>query len=138
MAAGDALRVSTRAGSATAAATTCPAIVERDVHGPVGAALLAELARAVERVDDPDAFGAEPDRVVGALLGEHGVVGVRRGERGDDELVRRAVALGPELGRVGAGRVHRRAQRDQELPRLGGDGGGVAMVVGGGGHGGGR
>ena len=29
---------------------------ERDVHGPVGAAGFAVLARAVERVDDPDAF----------------------------------------------------------------------------------
>ena len=60
------------------------------------------------------------------------------GEGGDDEVVRRPVALGPEVGGIGAGCVHRRPQRDQELARLGGDGGGVAVVVGGRGHGGGR
>ena len=35
---------------------------ERDVHRPVGAAVLAELAGAVERVDDPDPLGGEPGR----------------------------------------------------------------------------
>ena len=134
VAAGDALSVRARAGSATAAATTCPAIAERDVHGPVGATLLAELAGAVERIDDPDAVGAESDRVVGRLLGEHRVVSVGGGERGDDELVRRPVALGPEVGGIGAVGVHRRPQRDEQLARLGGDGGGVAVVGSGGGH----
>ena len=107
---------------------------------PIGASLLAELAGAIERIDDPHAFGAEPDGVVGTFLGEHRVVGMARGDGGEDEIVRRPVALGAEVGGVGARCVHGRPQRNQELTGLGGDGGGVAMVVGGrgSGHGGGR
>ena len=48
---------------------------QRDVHGPVDRGGLAELAGAVERIDDPHPLGAEPDGVVDALLGQHGVVG---------------------------------------------------------------
>ena len=78
----------------------------------------------------------EPHRVVGALLGQHRVVGVRRRQRRHDEVVRRPVARGLDLGGVGAGGVHGGAQRHEELARLGGDGGGVAVVGGGGSHGG--
>ena len=133
-AAGDALRVRRARRERDRGGDDLPVDRERDVHGPVGATLLAELAGAVERIDDPDAVGAEPDRVVGRLLREHGVVGVGGGERGDDELVRRPVALGPEVGGIGAVGVHRRPQRDEQLARLGGDGGGVAVVGSGGGH----
>ena len=67
--------VSPSAGSATAPATGRAADDERDVHGPVGAGRLAELAGAVERIDDPDPVGGEAGGVVLALLGEHGVAG---------------------------------------------------------------
>ena len=131
VAGGDALRVRPRAGSATAAATISPSIVQRDVDRPVGTSLLAELAGAVERIDDPDAFGAEPDGVVDTLLRQHGVVGVGRGNGGTMNSWERPVALGAEVVGVGARGVHRRPQRDEQLPGLGGDGGGVAVVVGG-------
>ena len=78
----------------------------------------------------------EPGGVVGAFLGQDRVVGVRLRQRGDDEVVRRPVALRLDLGGVGAGRVQGGAQGDQALARLGGDGGRGAVVVGGGGLGG--
>jgi hypothetical protein len=108
------------------------------VHGPVGPARFAEFACAVEWIDDPDPFGREAHRIVGALLGEHGVVGVGGRERGHDELVRRPVALGAQVLGVGRGREHGRPERDEELAGFGGDRRGVAMVGGGGRHGRGR
>ena len=50
------------------------------MDGPVAAAGFAELARAVERVDDPHPFAFEPDRVVLRLLRQHRVVGPGLGE----------------------------------------------------------
>ena len=47
------------------------------MHRPVGAAGLAELPGAVERVDDPHPLGVEAAAVLGALLGQHAVVGPR-------------------------------------------------------------
>ena len=61
---------------------------------------------------------------------------MRRRQRADDEVVRGAVALGADVGRIGAGSVQGRTTGDEQLPGFGGDGGGDAMVVGGGGHGG--
>ena len=49
------------------------ALPEGHVHGPVVARRLGELAGAVERVHDPDPVAGEPDLVVLALLGQHGV-----------------------------------------------------------------
>ncbi len=46
------------------------AVDEGHVDGPVGAAGLAELPGAVERVDDPDAIGTESRPVLDALLGQ--------------------------------------------------------------------
>ena len=135
---GDAFRVSPRAGQRDRGRLDLPVDRQRHVDGPVGATLLAELAGAVERIDDPDARRREPRRVVDALLRQHRVVGMRRRQRGDDEVVRRAVALGADVGGIGAGGVQGGAQGDEQLPGLGGDGGGGAVVVGGGGHGGGR
>ena len=111
---------------------------QRDVDRPVGTSLLTELARAVEGIDDPDAPHRQPLGVVDALLGQHGVVGVRSSQRRHDEMVGGEVAFGAELLGVGAGRVHRGPQRDEQLPGLGRDGGRVAVVVGRRGHGRGR
>jgi hypothetical protein len=61
---------------------------QRDVHGPVGAAVLGELAGAVERVDDPHPVGGEPGRVVAALLREHRVTGTQPRQLGHEQLVR--------------------------------------------------
>ena len=63
------------AGSATARRVGHAVDDERDVHGPVGAAGLAALARAVERVDDPHALALEADGIVLRLLREDRVVG---------------------------------------------------------------
>ena len=64
-----------------------------DVHGPVGAAILAELPGAVERIDDPDPFAFEPDRIVLRLFGEDGVVGAGGPECGQDPFVGGGVRL---------------------------------------------
>ena len=62
------------------------------VDGPVGAARLAELPGAVERVHDPHPVRAEPGGVVGALLGENDVTGAPSGQFPGEELMREAVA----------------------------------------------
>jgi hypothetical protein len=93
------------------------ALPEGDVHGPVGTVELGELPGAVERVDDPDAGGDQPDRVVGALLGEDGVVGAERGELVDEEAVRLHVP-----GRLAGGGIIELAPADaqQQLSGRGG------------------
>jgi hypothetical protein len=52
---------------------------QRDVYGPVLTAEFGELARAVQRVDDPHPVGTEPSRIgllfFGGLFGEHRVIG---------------------------------------------------------------
>ena len=68
------------------------ALPQRDVDGPVVARGLGELAGAVERVDDPDPVAGEPDLVVLALLGQHGVARPVLGEQLHDQLVGGAVA----------------------------------------------
>ena len=62
------------AGRLTAPAAKRSPVPQGDVHGPVVAAVLAELVGAVERVDDPHPVGVEAARVLDALLGQHGVV----------------------------------------------------------------
>jgi hypothetical protein len=62
------------------------------VDGPVGAARLAELPGAVQRVDDPHPARGQPRGVVGALLGEHHVTGAAGGQFGGEEVVRLPVA----------------------------------------------
>jgi hypothetical protein len=61
------------------------------MHRPV-VAPLAELARAVERIDDPQAARLQARRVVGRFLGEDGVARARLGEPRQDQRVRLAVA----------------------------------------------
>ena len=73
-----------------------------DVHGPVVARRLGELAGAVERVDDPDPAGVQPDLVVLALLGEDGVVRPVLGEQGHQQLVGGLVAGVLELAALEA------------------------------------
>ena len=78
VAAGTMLRVSARCRERHRGRDNRPTDRERDVDRPIGASLLAELAGAIERIDDPHAFGAEPDGIVGTFLGEHRVVGTAR------------------------------------------------------------
>ncbi len=68
---------------------------QRDVHRPVDAARFAELPGAVERIDDPDALGVEPTRVLLAFLREHGVIGAMDGELVGEVLLRDRVARRP-------------------------------------------
>ena len=57
------------------------------MHRPVRPSLLAKLASAVERVDDPDTPGAEPSLVVDAFLREHRVIGTLLREQLHQQLV---------------------------------------------------
>ena len=91
------------AGSATAPSVR-PAVAapERDVDGEVVAPaavveVLAELARAVERVDDPDALRGQPARVVGRLLGQDRVARPGRGQRGREPRLGAGVARAAEV-----------------------------------------
>ena len=69
------------------------------MDGPVGAPGLAELAGAVERVDDPEAAVAR--HVLESLLGPHVVVGVEPVQLGDQELVGHPIARRPDVARRG-------------------------------------
>ena len=63
------------------------------MHRPIRPARFAELARAVERIDDPDPFGVEPyEVVVLGLLGQHRVAVAPLCELRRDEVVRLLVA----------------------------------------------
>ena len=83
------------------------------MDGPVGSSRLAELAGAVERVDDPYPVGGQPCLVVEAFLGKDGVGGAFPGQLGHQELVGLAVtsvsqgtgiaALGTQVEKEAAG-----------------------------------
>ena len=63
------------------------------MNGPVFAGRFPVLSGAVEWVDDPDAATLEANRVVDALLREHGVIWSELGETANQELVGEAIAL---------------------------------------------
>ena len=65
------------------------------MHGPVTAPELAELAGAVERVDDPETARARD--VLEPLLRTHVVVGVEAVELVDEEPVGHVVAGGADI-----------------------------------------
>ena len=75
---------------------------EADVHGEV-TGLRQEVARPVERIDDPDAALAEPHRIVRRLFGEERVArGTRVRRPIEDQRVGRPVGDGHRR-RVGLG-----------------------------------
>ena len=88
------------------------------MHRPVLAAGLAELPRAVERIDDPGAAAALGRAL--ALLGEHRVARPLVAEPAREELVRAPVAFGG----IAVG-----ADREQELSGLGREARGKTVVV---------
>jgi len=73
---------------------------EGDVHGPVGARGLGELARAVEGVDYPDPPRVEAARVVGGLFRQDAVAGEARPALRGEETTATPVAFAPELAAV--------------------------------------
>ena len=73
------------------------------MDGPVAATRLAELAGAVEGIDDPDPLATQAAEVIGRLLGEHRVVWSCLGEGRRQELVGHTVALGAQRVGVGVG-----------------------------------
>ncbi len=103
---------------------------QRDVHGPVVAGRLGELAGAVEGVDDPHARGAQPvlvgDRGL-ALLGHHRVARTVLGAERHQQVVRRLVPGVLELPAL----EPLAADLGQQLAGDGGRPGGEDVVVGG-------
>ena len=112
------------------------------MHGEVVApaavlAVLAELAGAVERVDDPDALGGQPDGVVGGLLGQDRVTGTGLGERRREPRLRGGVAgvrrssVAPASGSSPSGRSASawRRRPSEHLAGTGRQGGGEPGVV---------
>ena len=94
------------------------------MHRPVGAAALAELVRAVERVDDPHPIGSEAATVVGAFFREHDIVGPSGGDRVEQEPVGGSITRVHDLPRVSAlvpqllAELHeQRARLDREARR---------------------
>ena len=102
---------------------------EGHVHGPVGARHFAVLAGAVERIDDPDAFGVEPGEIVLALLAEHRVVRALFGQTAHQQLVGLTVALGLQDGGRGVFGAEASTEFEQEVARFGGELGGELMIV---------
>ena len=74
------------------------------MHRPVGACVLTELARPVERVHDPDPVGVETRAVVRTLFGQYDVLRPQPFELGDEKLMRMLVACVPQ--RVGVVVAH--------------------------------
>ena len=72
------------------------------MDGPVSSARLAELAGAVEGVDDPYPVGAEAGLVVDAFLRQDGVAGPGPRQLGHQELVGLPVAGVPQGAGVAA------------------------------------
>src|SRR3954471_2925316 len=87
------------------------------VHCPVVTTEFRELARAVERIDDPHPFRAQPDGVIGTLLGQHRVIGPRRCESLHQEIMRALVSRSFSLGSTGIGELL--ADTKEQFPRLG-------------------
>jgi len=58
------------------------------VHRPIDTVAFAELARAIERIDDPDPVSGDAGGIVRGFLGEHRVTGVSRGQALQDQLDR--------------------------------------------------
>ena len=83
------------------------------MHGPVGPAGHAVLARAVERVDDPDPVCGQPRGGVLRLLREHRVARAVLGQLREQQLVGLRVA---ELAELLAGLTRRPLQVEQQLP----------------------
>jgi len=82
------------------------------VYSPVISARLAELASAVERVDDPYAVGGQPYLAVDALLGKDGVIRSFSRQFAHQELVGLPVSGVPQGVRVPASG----AQGEQQVP----------------------
>ena len=101
---------------------------QRDVHCPVVAGRLGELAGAVERVDDPDSVGRQPGLVVLALLGKDCVTRTMLGDQPHQQVVGRAVSGVLELLALET----LGADLEQALTGDGGGPGCEDMVVGGG------
>src|SRR3954454_353159 len=70
------------------------------MDSPIGAVGFAVFTRAVKRVDDPDATGGQPDRVVAAFFRQDCVIGACVGKSGDKELVGAAVSVGAQRARL--------------------------------------
>ncbi len=85
---------------------------------PVVAAGLAELAGAVERVDDPHAVGREATGVLETFLRQHGVIGAVHTELLSEELLGQRVAGVLDVPRRRARSEHLRPQFEEHVPRL--------------------
>jgi hypothetical protein len=95
------------------------------VDRPVVSRNLAELAGAVERIDDPHALRAEPHVVVLALLGEDGVRGPGLAQSRHEQLVGLGISGGAELGGLTAPAL---AQPQEKVARTRGELAGQGMV----------
>src|SRR3954471_18930267 len=98
------------------------------MHSPVGPTRLAELPRAVERIDDPHAIGSDPRPILHAFLGEDLVVRSQFSQCLDDEPVRRPVALVAQRPPVVRGFSDTGSQLEQQFSGSCGDIGGHFVV----------
>ena len=119
-----------RAGEGDRANRGCVLLDECDMNCPVRAGRLAELAGAVDRVDDPDAFGGESGCVVGAFFGQDGIVGSASGQQFHQQDVAPAIPFVFQLAWVAIGGCKLRSDGEEELACLGGDVGGELVVLG--------
>jgi hypothetical protein len=103
---------------------------ECDMHCPVRAWRLAELACAVDRVDDPDAFGGESGGVVSALFRQDGIVGSAGGQQPHEQNVASAIAFVFQFPRVATRGCELRSDGKQKLASLGCDVGCESVVIG--------
>ena len=93
---------------------------EPHMHGPVGAGL-SIFARAVDRIDDPDARLGEPGVIVLFLFGEEAVVRPLFADGVAQELVGRRVTCGPQsLQAEHIGRPHFDQKSPSDFGQMGG------------------
>ena len=95
------------------------------MHSPVRPSFFGELARAVERIDDPHPLGIEPDVVVGGLLGEDRVGGPLLAQAIRQQLLRPSIALVAECSTCEALGAH----LSKEGAGVSGEGGSECVVV---------
>jgi hypothetical protein len=117
-------------GQSDGADRRCVLFDECDVNCPVRAWRLAELAGAVDRVDDPDAFGGQPGRVVSSLFRQDGIVWPASGKQLHQQKVAPAIAFVFQFAWGASGGCEFRSNGEEKFARLGGDVGSELVVIG--------
>ena len=99
------------------------------MHRPIPPPRLAELVRAIERINDPHALGIQATLRVVALFAEDYVAWSCLEQPGDDQIMSSGISRVHHLPRAGAGAEHFIAQPNEKRPGLSSDRHRERMIV---------